>query len=114
MYEKLPQELKERGSFCLWKYEERDGRMTKVPYQTSGLRADSTNKATFTDFFLGMVRKYTDITELSAEIIRSFVERIEVLQPEKVPGTRTKKHTIVIYWNFIGAIEIPDGQEKTA
>ena len=30
MYEKLPHELKERGSFCLWKYEERDGRMTKV------------------------------------------------------------------------------------
>ncbi|MBO6138365.1 MAG: nucleoside triphosphatase [Lachnospiraceae bacterium] len=50
MYEKLPQELKERGSFCLWKYEERYGRMTKVPYQTSGLRADSTNKATFTDY----------------------------------------------------------------
>ena len=50
MYEKLPQELKERGSFCLWKYEERDGRMTKVPYQTSGLRADSMNKATFTDY----------------------------------------------------------------
>ena len=67
-----------------------------------------------TDSFLGMVHKYTDITELSAEIIRSFVERIEVLQPEKVPGTRTKKQTIVIYWNFIGAVEIPDKQEETA
>ena len=32
--------------------------------------------------------------------------------PEKVPGTRTKKQTIVIYWNFIGAVEIPDEQEK--
>ena len=50
MYEKLLHELKERGSFCLWKYEERDGRMTKVSYQTRGLRADSTNKATFTDY----------------------------------------------------------------
>ncbi len=67
-----------------------------------------------TDSFLVMVRKYTDITELSAEIIRSFVEKIEVLQPEKVPGTRTKKQTIVIYWNYIGAVEIPDAQEKTA
>ena len=67
-----------------------------------------------TDSFLGMVRKYTDITELNAEIIRSFVERIEVLQPEKIPGTRTKKQTIVIYWNFIGAVEIPDKREKTA
>ena len=40
--------------------------------------------------------------------------KIEVLKPEKVPGTRTKKQTIVIYWNFIGAVEIPDEAEKTA
>lgn len=50
MYEKLPQELKERGAFCLWKYEERDGSRTKVPYQPNGFRADSANKATFTDY----------------------------------------------------------------
>lgn len=66
------------------------------------------------DSFLGMVRKYTEITELTGEIIRSFVEKIEVLKPEKVPGTRTKKQTIVIYWNFIGAVDIPDEQRKTA
>ena len=30
MYEKLPKELKENAMFCLWKYEERDGNMTKV------------------------------------------------------------------------------------
>lgn len=64
------------------------------------------------DSFLGMVRKYTDITELTAEIIRSFVEKIEVLKPEKVPGTRTKKQTIVIYWNFIGAVETPLKRKK--
>jgi putative DNA primase/helicase len=50
MYEALPKELKDRGAFCLWKYEERDGRRTKVPYQISGLKADSTNKDTFTEF----------------------------------------------------------------
>ena len=61
-----------------------------------------------------IVRKYTDITELTAEIIRTFVEKIEVMKPEKVPGTRTKKQTIVIHWNFIGAVEIPDTKEKTA
>ena len=36
MYEKLPEQLKKDGRFCLWKYEERNGRMTKVPYQTNG------------------------------------------------------------------------------
>ena len=50
MYETLPKELKDRGAFCLWKYEERDGRRTKVPYQINGLKADSTNKDTFTEF----------------------------------------------------------------
>ncbi len=63
MYEKLPQELKERGSFCLWKYEERDGRMTKVPYQIRDIRADSTNKATFTNYAtaIGIRDKYDGI-----------------------------------------------------
>ena len=66
------------------------------------------------DSFLGLVRKYTDITELTAEIIRTFVERIEVFQPEKVPGTRTKKQTIAIIWNFIGAVDISENARKTA
>ena len=52
--------------------------------------------------FLSMVRKYSEITELTPEIVRAFVEKIEVQQPEKVPGSRTKKQTIVIFWNFIG------------
>lgn len=64
--------------------------------------------------FIGMLRKYTDITELTAEIIRSFVEKIEVLKLEKVLGTRTKKQTVVIYCNFTGAVDISNGQEKTA
>lgn len=59
------------------------------------------------DSFLKVVRKYTDITEITGEIIRSFVEKIDVYKPEKVPGTRTKKQTICIHWNFIGAVDIP-------
>ena len=66
------------------------------------------------DSFLTMVRRYTEITELTPEIIRSFVEKIVVYQSEKIPGTRTKKQTICIHWNFIGAVEIPTGNEKTA
>jgi hypothetical protein len=50
MYENLPNELKENALFCLWKYEMRNGRKTKVPYQTNGKRADSSNKACFSDF----------------------------------------------------------------
>ena len=87
-----------------------EGRVKELHQFINDAKEDQLN----VDSFIGMVRKYTDITELTAEIIWSFVERIEVLKPEKVPGTRTKKQTIVIYWNFIGAVEIPDEQEKTA
>lgn len=50
MYEKLPSKLKENAAFCLWWYEERDGDMTKVPYQINEKHADSMNKRTFSDF----------------------------------------------------------------
>ena len=47
-----------------------------------------------------------------AEIIRSFVEKIEVKKPEKIPGTRTKKQTLVIWWNFIGVVDISQQEQK--
>ena len=66
------------------------------------------------DSFLSMVRRYTDITELTPEIVRAFVERIEVQKPEKMPGANTRKQTIAIVWNYIGAVDIPAEQRKTA
>ena len=56
--------------------------------------------------FLGIVRKYTDIHELTGEIIREFVEKIIVHQAEKIDGQRVQKVRIV--WNCIGEV---DGQE---
>lgn len=50
MYEKLPDDLKRNARFCLWKYETRKGKPTKVPYRTDGRRADSTKAADFSTF----------------------------------------------------------------
>ena len=45
----LPAQLREQGLFCCWRYEERDGKKTKVPYNPrTGGKAQSTNPATFT------------------------------------------------------------------
>lgn len=50
-YDKLPPGLKEETTFCLYKLEPgKDGKKKKVPYQTSGARADPGNKAHLTDF----------------------------------------------------------------
>ncbi|MDI9512920.1 MAG: DUF4368 domain-containing protein [Bacillota bacterium] len=64
------------------------------------------------DRFLKIVRKYTEITELSAEIIRDFIEKIFVYKAEKVDGVRTQR--IRIIYNCIGAIDFQKMDEKTA
>ena len=52
------------------------------------------------DRFLALVRRYTDIRELTPEIIREFVERIEVNQAERICGKKVQRMRIV--WTYIG------------
>lgn len=69
------------------------------------------------DHFLALVRKYTDIKELTAEIIREFIEKIYVYKVERIDGRRVQR--IKIVYNCIGEFEplvstsTPE-QEKTA
>ena len=57
---------------------------------------------TLKERFRKLVDKYTDITELTPELVREFVERIEVHERS---GRYKKKHytqQVDIYFNFIG------------
>ncbi|MFR1726348.1 DUF4368 domain-containing protein [[Clostridium] hylemonae] len=63
-------------------------------------------------YFLSLVKKYAEITELNAEIIREFVDRIIVFKAEKVNGRRRQRIRIV--YNCIGAVDLPASKEKTA
>ena len=51
-FDNLPKDLRDNGAFCLWRYEERSkqSKLSKVPYQKNGKRAQSNNESTFTDF----------------------------------------------------------------
>lgn len=64
--------------------------------------------------FLDLVRKYTDIRELTGEVIREFVERIYVHKAERIDGRRVQRIRIV--WNCIGEFTppMPQKDEKTA
>jgi primase-polymerase (primpol)-like protein len=46
--ENIPDQLTERPQWVCWRYEERDGKMTKVPYTDTGLRASTTDLLTWT------------------------------------------------------------------
>ena len=74
--------------------------------------ANAKNESLGVDTFLSMVRRYTDIKELDAEIIRVFVEKILVYKAEKVDGHRVQR--IKIIYNGIGEIPTTPINEKTA
>ena len=51
----IPQELKEKAAFCLWKQEKRNGKLTKVPYDPkTGQLARTNDASTFADFVTTM------------------------------------------------------------
>ncbi|MBQ8003190.1 MAG: DUF4368 domain-containing protein, partial [Clostridia bacterium] len=65
------------------------------------------------DRFLKLVRKHTDIKELTAEVLREFVEKVYVYQSERVNGKRVQR--IKIIYNCIGDFQTPTTEhEKTA
>ena len=58
------------------------------------------------DRFMKLVNKYSDITELNAEIIRTFVEKIIVYEAEKNDGIKTQRVKIV--YNCVGTVSVPN------
>ena len=53
--------------------------------------------------FLAIVKKYTDLTELTPEILREFVDKIIVHAPDKSSGRRLQE--IEIIYNHIGEFD---------
>lgn len=64
-----------------------------------------------TDSFIRLVKKYTDVQELNAEIIREFVDKIYIYKAERIGGKKVQH--IKIMWNCIGEF-IPPVKEKKA
>ena len=57
----------------------------------------------FVKQFIRVVRKFTDMQELTPEIVGTMINRIEVGQAQNVDGI--KKQEIKIIYNFIGNIK---------
>jgi hypothetical protein len=49
-FARVPEEMKAEAAWVLWRYDNRDGKPTKVLRQVNGRHADSTNAATWTTF----------------------------------------------------------------
>ena len=50
-YEAIPDELRETGRFCCWRYEDRSGKRTKIPFHpNTGQTARSNDPGSFVSF----------------------------------------------------------------
>ena len=93
----------ERFSRMLGKYEAEQetlrSRCQELQAQITAAKTTSDNAKQF----IRMVRKFTDIQELTAEIVATLIERVEVGQAQVIDGV--KKQEIKIIYNFIGNIQ---------
>jgi len=58
-----------------------------------------------TDKFIKIVRRYTEIPELSGTILNEYIDKIFVYEADRSSGRR--EQTVDIYFNFIGKFSIP-------
>ena len=96
----------ERFAKMLASYE---GEQAALEAETAALRADvvaAREKADGLEKFLKLCEKFTDLSELTAEIARSLVEKIVVHESIKVPGHKWKKQSqrIGIHLSFVGEV----------
>jgi len=84
--------------------EEQKGLESRVSELKKLIAAEKENSVNV-DRFLAIVRKYTDVKKLTAEIIREFVEKIYVRQSERIDGQKVQRIRIV--WNCIGEFTPP-------
>ena len=62
--------------------------------------------------FIDIVKKYTDLSELTTPMLNEFVEKILVYAPDNSSGQRVQK--VDVYLNFIGKFDMQPEAEKEA
>lgn len=92
-------------------YEAEQNQLTERVAELEHIIDAAREKSSNADSFLRLVKTYTDIKELNAEIIRTFIEKVYVYGNEKPWYRNTKK--IKVIFNFIGEVHIPSNV-KTA
>jgi DNA invertase Pin-like site-specific DNA recombinase len=83
------------------RYEQEQAELNEMAEVTrKGLNTQERSRVNARDF-VALTKKYTEIKELDATVLREFIERIEVFQIDN----ETKARKIEIVYNFIGAFD---------
>jgi len=88
------------------KYEEEQTELKQRIKHLKAIVADEKGHEMDADGFLRLVRQYSDVRELTPEILSKFVDRIVVHHRDVINGETVQK--VEIYYRFIGCIELPN------
>jgi hypothetical protein len=103
----------ERFSKMTANYETEQQTLESRVVELKGIMNTEKENSLNADRFLKLVRKHTDIKELTAEVLREFVEKVYVYQSERINGKKLQR--IKIIYNCIGDFQTPPIEhEKTA
>lgn len=93
----------ERFSRMLATYEEEQSKLRIRLQELHAMLAAEQEKSAGAEQFIRLVRRVTEITELTDEIVATFIEKVEVGEPQKVDGK--KQSEVTVYYNFIGTMK---------
>ena len=77
----------------------------KIPEQEAAIRA-LREQVCGTDHFIALARRYTDIQELTPELLRLFIRKI-VVHEKEVKWSKHARQTVEIHYNDIGCVGSP-------
>lgn len=116
LYEKLFEEkilgnlTEERFKKLSKKYEDEQAELSQRVRHLKQLVAEEQKYELNAEGFLQLVRKYTDIQELTPEILREFIDKIVVYNREQQFGETVQK--VDIYYKMIGRMELPQMNQR--
>ena len=76
--------------------------ISKTISEYSSALTEQTNQTQNAKKFLNIAKKYSQITELTPQILHEFIDKIVVHAPDRSSGRRVVQ--IDIHYNFIGTI----------
>ena len=101
----------ERFEMMSKRYEDEQAELKVKISELSAVIEEKEQKSADTSQFLEIVRKYTEITELTPEIMHELIERIVVHAPDKSSGHRIQQIDIYYRFNIAVSTAIADRKE---
>lgn len=95
----------ERFDFLAKSYEDEGNDLKTKIQELKNALASSVQEEEKLSKFLKVVKSYTEIEELTPEILNSFIEKIYIGETEKYDGRKMQE--VEIIYKFVGAINLP-------